>query len=293
MRQGLLGDQQSAGLNQDAALWVSLPGLCCQAAGGDPHWADEVAAAWVLCYAAAQLFDNLEDQDPLDSKWSSPSVALNVACGLLFSASLVLNQLASGSKLQTIAARVEADFYNGLLSMASGQHRDLVQTQPTLEEWLETAAAKSGAFFGLACRTGARLATEETRRLDGFAGFGQHLGTLIQILDDLGDLRALSDVGGPVLSEEFSKSLPVAYAREVCPEPVKAHLLERLEAGKRDAAAAWEALQLLKENGAEIYILAEIERQRGLALAALEQARPQPVAGEQLAGMLHQLDENL
>ena len=293
MRQGLLGDQQGAGLNQDPALWINLPGLCCQAAGGDPRWADEVAAAWVLCYAAAQLFDNLEDQDPLESKWPSPGVALNAACGLLFSASLVLNQIKSGSKVQSLAAQVGVVFFNALLSMASGQHRDLVQPEPTLEDWLETAAAKSGAFFGLACWAGARLATDEMPRLEGFVGFGRHLGTSIQILDDLGDLRALSDAGDPVLSAEFSKSLPVAYAREVCPEPVKAHLLKRLESGKHDVAAAWEALQLLKENGAEIYILAEIERQRGLAFAALEQARPQPVAGEQLAGMLHRLDEYL
>jgi geranylgeranyl pyrophosphate synthase len=116
---------------------------------------------------------------------------------------------------------------------------------------------------------------------------------LIQILDDLGDLRALSEAGKPVLSAEFNKSFPVAYAREVCPEPVKAHLLERLEAGKRDAAAACEVLQLLKKNGAEIYILAEIERQQGLALAALEQARPEPSAGEQLRGMLRRLDDFL
>jgi hypothetical protein len=123
MRQGLLGDHQSADLNQDAALWASLPCLCCQAAGGDPRWADEIAAAWVLFYAAAQLFDNLEDQDPLESRWPSPGVALNAACGLLFSASLVLTQLESNSRVQTNAAQVGMDFYNALLNMAGGQHR--------------------------------------------------------------------------------------------------------------------------------------------------------------------------
>jgi geranylgeranyl diphosphate synthase type I len=293
MRQGLLGANQGADLNQDSALWASLPGLCCQAAGGDPRWADEVAAAWVLFYAAAQLFDNLEDQDPLESRWPSPGVALNAACGLLFSASLVLNQFASDSKVQSVAAQVGADFYKALLDMASGQHRDLVQPQPTLEEWLETATAKSGAFFGLACQAGARLATDESIRLEGFANFGRHLGTLIQILDDLGDLRAKGLQGEPVFSAAFEKTLPAAYAREVCPEPVKARLLERQEAGVRYPVAAQEALQLLKENGAEIYLLAEIERQQGLARAALEQARPEPAAEEQLKGMLRRLDSFL
>src|SRR3990172_12240121 len=101
--------------------------------------------------------------------------------------------------------------------MASGQHADLVNPQPDLEQWLEIAGAKSGELFALACRCGARLATNDPARLKGFSDFGHHLGILLQILDDLEDLKPGSGVETPDLSPKVSRSLVVAYALDVLP----------------------------------------------------------------------------
>ena len=41
--------------------FLHLPGLCCQAACGEPQHAISVAVAWVLLYTAAHLLDDVED----------------------------------------------------------------------------------------------------------------------------------------------------------------------------------------------------------------------------------------
>ena len=70
----------------------------------------------------------------------------------------------------------------------NGQHRDLSIEHLNLEHWSQIAAAKSGEFFSLACRSGARLGKIDQRRIAGYSTFGFHLGMMLQILDDLVDL---------------------------------------------------------------------------------------------------------
>ena len=84
MRRGI--GIESGGLSSDKSLsrWVDLPGLCCQAAGGNPEWANDLTAAWILFYSAAHLMDKVQDQDEPDPWWQKlgPGVALSAATGL-------------------------------------------------------------------------------------------------------------------------------------------------------------------------------------------------------------------
>ena len=48
---------------EDPSRWALLPGLCCQAAGGDPQAAKEISSAWLLLHIAAHIVDDVEDGD--------------------------------------------------------------------------------------------------------------------------------------------------------------------------------------------------------------------------------------
>ena len=291
MRRALPDQYKRADPERDPARFALLPGLCCQAAGGDPGCAADLAAAWLLYYSAAHVFDSVEDQDQPEAWWAAlgPGVAINVATGLLFSASLGLQRLFKHQQTRQVAQQVVQDFNQSLLVVSSGQHADLVNPQPDLKQWLEIAGAKSGEFFALACRCGARLATDDPARLKGFSDFGHHLGVLLQILDDLEDLKPGSDVETPDLSPKIGRSLVVAYALDVLPTPAKQRLRECLQTLLDDQQAATELIHLLDQCGAAIYLATEIERQLGLGLAALEHAAPQPPAGDILASLLRGL----
>lgn len=268
-----------------------LPGLCCQAAGGEFHWADKLTVAWLLFYAAADLMDSIQDQE-LDDPWQEvggTAVALNAATGLYFSASWALNDLYKHRISQDAAHGIVKDFYNNLLLMSGGQQREITNPEPTIEQYWQTAEAKSGAFFSLACKGGARLGCSDLERVDKFARIGNHLGLVIQLLDDLDEVRSPDGDGVPGQKPGLARSLPAVYALEVSSTAKRARLREYLLDAPNNPTAAEEALKIIDASGASIYILAEIERHKTLALESLEITHPNQPAGDELAQLIHNL----
>jgi geranylgeranyl pyrophosphate synthase len=279
---------------QDPAHWALLPGLCSQAAGGDPRRADDLSLAWFLFYSAAHLFDQVEDQDPIEDgapAWT-PAVSINLSTGMMFAASLALNRMHQAERIGGMAARITNDFYHSLLTMCNGQHLDLVTPQPSLEQWMQIAGAKSGAFFRLACRAGASVASDQPAIVDAFGEYGFRLGLLLQILDDLGDFRTLTSSGESILSPDAGRSLAVAYARDVLPPDQRVALMEMIPSASANAKATQKVIELLTESGAGLYLDIEIERQRELGLQALLTTDPQPPAGETLLSLLTDLGKD-
>jgi len=272
-----------------------LPGLCCQAAGGDPSWADRLAEAWFLFFTAAHLFDTIEDQDPPDEGIPdmAPGVTINLATGMLVAASLSLNQMQLEGRSQRYAAQIADNYYRTVLTMCNGQHLDLIQGQPSLEQWMQISAAKSGAFFQLACQSGASLATQDPARVAGFGEYGFRLGLLLQILDDVGDFHQAANDKQPFLSLDAGRSLAVAYARQVLPADQQAILSENLATASQNAAAAQQVIDLLQQCGAGLYLFTEMERQRVLGLQSLETAHPDLPAGEILIDLLTDLGNDI
>lgn len=264
------GQGDTNGGGQSSSNWLSLPGLCCQAAGGDPQWADHVTAAWFLLYRAAHLMDSVQDQDEPDDWWADlgPGAALGAATGLFFTASAILEDLHNQSLPSGAGSDIVRRFSESFLTMSSGQHLDLTRKTLTLEEYWQVAEAKSGAFFGLACWAGARLASAEEQVLEAYHRFGIQIGLLIQIADDLDELRKplkRRSTGGLV-----PHSLPVIYALEVLPDVGRKKLNSVLLTAASDEAAAREAQEILDKSGAGLYLVAEFNRHLHLAENALQ-----------------------
>ena len=291
MRLALSGGQSANSLPEEGFSRLEhLPGLCCQAAGGEPDWADELALAWLIFFAAAHLIDSVQDADDPQAWWieRGESVALSAFSGLYFSASLALKAMSLHPVTQAKADEIARDFYRAFLLMGSGQHADLTLPSLTLEQYWQQADTKSGIFFSLACRTGARLATAEKARLEAFASFGRHLGILIQITDDLDDIYPPKDAGVYGQRRPFARSLPVVYALEVYPAQQAGRLKDCLRDAPLIAAAAQEALGLVDQSGAAEYVSVVIEQHKSYALHALELAKPRQPAGDELAALVRE-----
>ena len=274
MHLALTGKQASKGEVPKTSRWAQLPGLCCQAAGGLEEWADEVTLTWLLFYAAADLMDSVQDQDEPDEWWreQGSGAALAAASGLYFTGSFLLDRLNHKAGTSPPASSVGAAFYQAFMVMTSGQYRDLIAPARTLEDYWRLAEAKSGAFFRLACLAGARLGTSDQVALSAYANYGMHLGLLIQVMDDLDDIRRLHDLVPTQFIGKIKGSLPFMYAMELSPSPARERLWVCLEASDKDRSAVNALVALLDECQAALYVMAEMEKQRGLALASLEQA---------------------
>jgi len=290
MRRALpfLGDQNQTDFNP--LKWAALPAICCQAAGGDPRWVDGFAAAWLLYYVAAHIMDKVEDQDILEGPWQEwgPRVSINIASGLYFSASLLLSDLNSQDETHEIANEINGEFYRAFLLMCGGQQRDLTQPEPSLSDYWENANDKSGVFFSMACRLGARFATSDRLTLNCYEEFGRNIGILIQILDDLEDFQGSGEGFGKVSLQVIRRSLPVIYALDVLPDHESIHLQKELEQAV-DGQSAAAAFKRIENSGATYYIFTELERLRSQARTSLERAQPEPHAERILFDLLGDL----
>lgn len=273
---------------RDTSKWAELPGLCCQAAGGDPRSADPIAAAWLLFYTAASIMDHVEDAEEPDLWWAELGAgpAVNVATGLYFSACLALSQLEEYSSDQKTASEIRARVLERFLVMCSGQHLDLTQSEPSLQQYWEIAQAKSGAFFTLACWAGARLAAPRPEALDGFGQFGEHVGMLVQILDDLEEFRDLEKRLSQGDYCSLSHALPVIYVREVCPATIAEQLNDLLLQSGSATGAVEEIYRVVESSGGVLYLLAELEKHRRLALEGLERAGALQPGRQKLVSLL-------
>jgi geranylgeranyl diphosphate synthase, type I len=269
------------------SLHQTLPGLCCEAAGGDRQSATTTVSAWGLLYTALHLFDDVEDQDIKDVPWAGwgAGPAINIATGLLISSNLALENLERDGISTQTAQAIRQDFYQTILTMCGGQHDDLTLLEPNMKQCWQIAAAKSGAFFALGCRAGARLATDDLTNIHWFAQFGQHLGMLVQISDDISDLWADGKRRSDLIADQ-RWTLPIAYAMTKTSNEKRNHLRKCLRMASLDASAEAEARHLVIKSGAILYLIVEAKRHYYGAQCALLQATPPSASRDALLSLL-------
>ncbi len=105
-------------------------------------------------------------------------------------------------------------------ALCEGQYLDLAfeeRTDVTAEEYLQMIRGKTAALLVAALRIGARLGTSDTRLVELYARFGEHLGIAFQLVDDIlglwGDQALTGKPAGNDLRRR-KKTLPVVYGLE-------------------------------------------------------------------------------
>jgi geranylgeranyl pyrophosphate synthase len=235
------------------------------------------------------ILDDIEDGDAPGEfgRHRDASQMLNASTGLLLSGSLLLQDLGRRGFSDALIGELTDDLHRSILRMCGGQHSDLTQTEASLEAAWRIAELKTGAFFALACRMGARLATDDPERLGAFSEYGHHLGILIQIGDDWGDLWP--QAGQSDLARGSAVTLPVAYALDVLSQGERDRLRAALKAAQASPDAEAEALGLIEGAGAELYLATQAVLHQQRAGAALERACPPSGARDELAVLLDRI----
>ncbi len=262
--------------------FMHLAGLCCQAAGGEPQQAIDIAAAWTSLYTAAHLLDDVEDGGPITPETAT---TLNAATGLIFTAFRVLSTPWTTKVSDRVRLAIVEDFARTALQMGCGQHLDLLGSTSSLDQCWKMVESKSGDCFALACRTGAMLAGAQVETVESYSQFGQHLGVILQIADDLHGIRATKDERGDLATGK--RSLPIWYALSVAPLELREHLLHCLQTASHDPTAEARALELIQTSGAALYLDIETRRHCLQALTCLHQVEPLAGPGQQLARLLN------
>lgn len=177
-----------------------LARVACRAAGGDAACILEAACALELIHTYSLVHDDLPALDNDTLRRGRPTVhvaydealAILVGDALLTEAFLVLGAHPSGDGLaprRAEACRLVARAV-GSAGMVGGQVEDLEATgQPPDAGRLERIhRAKTGALLAASVELGAVLAGVDAPTRERFARFGQNLGLLFQIADDILDV---------------------------------------------------------------------------------------------------------
>jgi geranylgeranyl diphosphate synthase type II len=172
----------------------------CRATGGDPEHVVEAACAVEFVHTYSLIHDDLPALDDDTLRRGRPTVhvaydeALAILAGdaLLTEAFAVLAAFPVGEEYaarRAEACRLVADAI-GSRGMVGGQVEDLEATGgvPDAARLDRIHRAKTGALIGAAVELGALLAGADGPQRRAFATFGQRLGLLFQVADDILDV---------------------------------------------------------------------------------------------------------
>jgi len=223
---------------------------------------DVVRAAVVveLTHVASLYHDDVMDEAGLrrgsvsaNSRWGN-TVAILVGDFLFARASDVVAEL--GSEFVRIQARTFSRLVQGQIAETVGPEPG----QDPLDHYLQVVADKTAALISTSVLFGAKVAGCDARVQQRMADFGEQIGLVFQLSDDIIDIT--SDVTGKTPGTDLREgipTLPTLLARRST-NAADARLLELLDSDLRDDDALAEALRLLRRHPAVDQARAEVER---------------------------------
>ena len=239
---------------------VILPLASAAAISGNPDKALPVAAACGFLIVTTRWFDDVQDRDRKESLWREVGAgrAVNMAATAL---TVAWQALAEESKEARHA------FGRYTVALARAQDLDLMtRVARTIDDYWQLMRGKTGAALALACEAGALAARPDRAQEAALCGsYGEHLGVLIQILDDLDGVFHPDGIGDLAAGKV---TLPVLYglaidheAREELDEIVHCGLL---------SACAERALAILKTIDTREFLVWNALDERRQALDCLD-----------------------
>jgi geranylgeranyl diphosphate synthase, type I len=261
--------------NGGKAIRPGLALLGAAAAGAEPEAALPAAVAVELVHNFSLVHDDLMDRDTerrhRTTVWAQWGDATAVLAGdaVLSLAHEVLLDLCSphARAAGTMIAVATRELIRGQALDVAFENRCAV----SLDECVEMARAKTGALMAASTAVGAVLTGAPPAVIDALWTYGDHLGLVFQLVDDLLGIWGRPEITGkPVYSDlrSHKKSLPVTWAIE-----------NGGTAGRE--LAAWLAEEVHDPTDADLADVAELVEQGGGRAWAAEEARRRAALAEQ------------
>ncbi|EHQ91838.1 polyprenyl synthetase family protein [Desulfosporosinus youngiae] len=196
--------------------WAQLTLITCDSTGGVLDEGLQGAIAMELYALAADILDDIQDQDNNDLPWRKvpPAQGINLATCILVLSYKALSRLANSRHFEKVS-----EILNQMgLQACDGQFQELMNDSKdriTLEEYFEIIKKKSGGLTAGACKIGAILGGADQTLAGRFEQFGMCLGMMSQIKNDLDDFLNLETKSDLIKGR---KTLPFVYLLNVLNE---------------------------------------------------------------------------
>lgn len=279
---GLLGRMMAYHLGTGGKrLRGLIPIWVCARLGGSPEAGLDAGAGVELLHNATLIHDDLQDGDVVRrglptvwKRWGAPQ-AINAGDAMFFDGIACLAAAAQAADLVPRACAAVTRCINGQAMEFQLQSRTQ-EAEPlaaTPSNWERMARGKTGALLGLCFAAGGLAAGRHGGEVDRLASFGEELGLLFQVQDDLLDL--VGDKGREVQATDIAEgklSFPVvwAYANASAASATELRRIVSLARDETSPAEVARGLAILRETGAIEATAGWLRAARDRALATHE-----------------------
>lgn len=202
--------------------WANLTLLSCECVSGETEVALPGAIAMELFALAADIFDDIQDQDNDDLPWRklTNANAINLAICLLMLSYVAVSNIPDNGLFREVSKILNCTGIGAI----DGQFQEFQydsREQISLEQYFELVKRKSGSLTACACRIGATLGGGSETLVLQLEQFGTNLGIMSQIRNDLNDFLDFE------AKRDFinnTKTLPYVYLLSILqgqPERIK------------------------------------------------------------------------
>ncbi|MBV9120212.1 MAG: polyprenyl synthetase family protein [Chloroflexi bacterium] len=225
------------GSNGGKALRPTLCLLVCEALGVSWEAGLPAAASLELIHNFSLIHDDIQDGDlerrhrpTVWSKWGVP-MGINAGDAMFCLATLNLRHLRPAYS-DTVVVEVMELLHEATREMIDGQYLDMSfesMLEVPIESYLNMIACKTGALLRASVETGALLAGAGATVRHRCRRFGEVLGRLFQIRDDMLGVWGTTELTGKAVGADIlrkKKSLPIVMALAHAAAPERATLLD-------------------------------------------------------------------
>jgi geranylgeranyl pyrophosphate synthase len=235
---------------------------CCAAVGGDERGALAPAAAVEMVHAFSLVHDDLPALDDDDLRRGRPTLHRHTSEAMAVLAGdallgLAIELLAELAQPVDLSQRLCRELIRACNDMIAGQVQDTLPdfdpALPPLERLRTVHAGKTGALLRAACRMGALCGGADAPRLAAVTRYGEAIGLMFQVVDDLLDVTASSEELGKTAGKDAGQH-KLTYAALLGVEGSRAEV-------RRLRDEALEALGALEGQGGRTEPLARLCRE--------------------------------
>eukprot|EP01037_Dinobryon_pediforme_P005883 gene5883-5952_t len=221
---------------------------------GDPKRKEIIEAAVVceLTHLATLYHDDVMDEAPLrrgvksaNARWNN-TVAILTGDYLFAKASDLLADL--GPEAVRLQARTFERLVIGQITETQGSTEGL----SLLDHYLKVVADKTGSLIATSARFGALLSGAPTEVVEALTRFGEKIGVVFQLADDVIDIASESNESGKTPGTDLREGVPTLVTLYVLEskDPSDAALKEILSAPITDEAVVAQTLKALRSHPA-------------------------------------------
>ncbi len=226
--------------------------LCAQAAGGINASVIEAAVGVELTHLASLYHDDVMDEAELRRGVQSANVRYGNATSILVGDLLFGTASAVIADLGPQAVKIQAHTFVRLCAGQIMDERPAAPGDDAIERYLSVLSDKTGSLIATAARYGAMFGGGDTDLIETLTRFGEQLGTLFQLADDLLDINSDVAESGKTPGADLREgkaTLPVLYVRSLARSQDR-RLIDLLDGPISDADEMAEAVALLRQHPA-------------------------------------------